>query len=189
MGSFRKIPANAQKVYQGVLHSVYHWQQEMLDGTHQTFEALRRNPSVTILALTPTGKILVIEEEQPYNGYCVTIPGGTAETDDLFHEARRELLEETGYQSDNWRLWTTIDVVPYAKLEWKSYFYIAHSCRRASTIVDDPGERLSVRRVTIDEFFTIINREDFAIDYLKAIAADKEQLAKLKKLLTVRVER
>lgn len=185
MGGFQKIPDNAQKVYSGILHSVYQWKQKMFDGSYQTFEAIKRSPSVTVIALTPAGKVLVVDEEQPYNGRFVTIPGGVAESDDLLSNARRELLEETGYESESWEHLVDIDVVPYAKLEWKSHFFIARNCRQTSKIAADPGERLTVREVTVSDFLTLIEREDFAIDYLKSVVADEARRSELKRLLAV----
>ena len=60
----KKIPDHATKVFEGVLHDVYHWQQEMFDGTFETFEGIKRRDGVTIVAVVDN-KIVINEEEQP----------------------------------------------------------------------------------------------------------------------------
>ena len=180
---FQKIPPHAEKVYQGVLHSVYHWQQELFDGSFATFEAVKRSPSVTTIALTTEGKVLIIEETQPYNGSYTTLPGGAAESDDLLKEAQRELLEETGYKSDDWQKWTTIDVVLYSKLEWESHFYIAKGCYKVSDQTLDAGESITVKEVTLEAFAEIVKTEAFGIDYIKSVMADDTKRAALMSLL------
>jgi hypothetical protein len=44
---------------------VYHWEQEMFDGSTKIFEKLKRNDTVDIIALSQDGEIFVLEEKQP----------------------------------------------------------------------------------------------------------------------------
>ena len=181
---FEKIPKTAVCVYRGVLHDVYQWKQEMFDGTERTFEAIRRNPSVTIIAVTNEQEIVAISEEQPRHGAYTTLPGGIAERDDLLAEAQRELLEETGYASGDWELWTSIDVVNYSKLEWKSYFFIARGCRKIADPSTDPGEKIAVSTMNFDEFVGYAQQPDFAIDFIKSAIANEAVYSQLKKLVS-----
>ena len=92
-----KIPEVAKCVFQGIFFDVYHWPQDMYDGSTRTFEMLKRKPSVDIIA-TQGDRILLTEEEQPNKGKFVSIPGGQLEEGESFLAcAKRELLEETGY--------------------------------------------------------------------------------------------
>lgn len=152
---FEKIPKTAVCVYRGVLHDVYQWKQEMFDGT-----------------------------EQPRYGAYTTLPGGIAERDDLLAEAQRELLEETGYASGDWELWTSIDVVNYSKLEWKSYFFIARGCRKIADPSTDPGEKIAVSTMNFDEFVGYVQQPDFAIDFIKSAIANEAVYSQLKKLVS-----
>jgi ADP-ribose pyrophosphatase YjhB (NUDIX family) len=176
---FQKIPSHAKKVYQGVTHAVYQWQQEVFDGNFATFEAVYRPPSVTVLAVTSDKKVLVTRETQPYNGTYTTIPGGVAESYNLLAEAKRELLEETGYESDDWSEFETIDVVSYSRLEWKSHFFVAKNIRRVRDQALDAGELITVMEVSPDNFVELVQKDDFTIDYVKSLAKDGVLLTRL----------
>ncbi|MFO0971471.1 MAG: hypothetical protein U0520_03950, partial [Candidatus Saccharimonadales bacterium] len=59
------IPQDAKKVFDGVIFDVFQWQQQMFDGTTETFEMLRRPDTVQVICIDE-GKVLVLEEEQPH---------------------------------------------------------------------------------------------------------------------------
>lgn len=44
-----KIPEDAKLVFKGVIFDVYQWEQEMFDGTYETFEAIKRVGTVQII--------------------------------------------------------------------------------------------------------------------------------------------
>lgn len=62
---FMAIPDHAQLVFTGKTFDVYQWEQEMFDGSTKTFEKLRRNHSIDIVAVDQDKKIYILEEEQP----------------------------------------------------------------------------------------------------------------------------
>ena len=55
------IPADAKRVFEGVIFDVYQWQQKMFDGSTETFEVLKRPDSVEVIAIKD-GKMVVIHE-------------------------------------------------------------------------------------------------------------------------------
>lgn len=118
----QKIPNHAKKVFSGVFHDVYQWEQEMFDGSFQTFEGLKRKDAVTILAITTDNKIIINNEEQPTVGRFISLPGGNSEGNGFLNEAKRELEEETGYTSNEWRAWFDSDILYYGKMEWNNHF-------------------------------------------------------------------
>jgi 8-oxo-dGTP pyrophosphatase MutT (NUDIX family) len=77
--------------------------------------------------------------------------------EDSLTNAKRELLEETGLQSDDWSLWFISDPWKAAKVEWNNYFYIAKNCKKVSEPKLDPGEKIQSTNVTFDEFLEIRN--------------------------------
>ncbi|MCW1908673.1 MAG: NUDIX domain-containing protein [Candidatus Saccharibacteria bacterium] len=187
MKGFKKIPSHAKLVFKGVLHDVYQWQQVMFDGSTSTFEALKRKPSVTIIASTKQGMLLVVDEEQPYNGRNLCLPGGIAESDDLLSEAKRELAEETGYLSNDWQYYAMTDVLNYSKLEWESCFYIARNCSLQTQKKLDPGEKNKVLLCSFQEFIDISQSVDFSNSFLsntiQSIMADSQRLEEFRKIL------
>jgi len=58
------IPENAEQVFKGQIFDVYHWRQEMFDGSTETFEMLKRPDTIKIIAIKDK-KIVILEEEQP----------------------------------------------------------------------------------------------------------------------------
>ena len=74
--------------------------------------------------------------------------------------ARRELLEETGYTSDEWEQLLTI---PSNATIADNYAYIfrAKNCRRVSDLHLDEGEYLQVERLSAEEIEELIRGEKF----------------------------
>jgi ADP-ribose pyrophosphatase len=59
------IPKHAKKVFSGIIFDVYHWEQELYDGTSTTFEALKRRGTAIVLPILYNGNILLCIQEQP----------------------------------------------------------------------------------------------------------------------------
>lgn len=98
-----KLPSEANLVFKGKIFEVWQWEQEMFDGTKETFEKLKRANTALVIPLV--GKnILIQEQEQPDKpGPFLSLPGGRCdESEKPLEAAKRELLEETGYASDDW---------------------------------------------------------------------------------------
>lgn len=146
------IPENATKVFTGKIFDVYQWQQEMFDGTFETFEMLKRPDTVLIIAEDDTGQILACNEEQP--GGIVRkqhLPAGRVDASDktILDAAKRELKEETGYSFAEWRL---LDVVqPEKKIEWFVYTFIARSEVGIDETQHDAGEKIEVTTVDLEQ--------------------------------------
>ena len=184
----KKIPDNATKVFEGILHDVYHWEQKMFDGTTETFEALKRRDGVTIVGVT-NNMILINHEEQPVWGSFITLPGGNSETEDYLADAQREFLEETGYISDDWQEWFSADITGYVKLEWSNNFFLAKNCKKVVEQKLDAGEKIDVKLVTFEEFLELRNNPTFRNkDFSKILekaANDETERQTLKNLLGI----
>jgi ADP-ribose pyrophosphatase len=187
--TMKKIPDNAKLVFKGVIFDVYHWQQEMFDGSFATFEALKKRESVTVVAVCD-GKILINQEEQPGRTPFVAVPGGMCEKgDDPLATAKRELLEETGYVSDDWQEWFVSDPLNHAKIEWNNYFYIAKNCKKVADQKLDAGEKITSLLISFEEFLEMQHDPKFRnrdlIPILEKAASSKEEKQTLKDLLGI----
>ena len=185
----KKIPEHAKVVFEGILHDIYHWEQEMFDGTFSTFEAVKHKDTVTILAVVGD-KIIINNEEQPNRAPFVAVPGGVAEPDcNILENAQRELLEETGYESTNWEEWFVSDVLNHSKLEWNNHFFIAHDCQKTQEPQLDAGEKIETKLVTLEEFIEIRKEPSFRnkelLPILEATVNNEGKKKELKELLKI----
>jgi ADP-ribose pyrophosphatase len=155
------IPSHAVKVFSGLLHDVYQWQQEMFDGSYQTFEGLKRPDAVVVIALTKGRKIIVNYERQPGSDPFIGLPSGSSEQDDLLREAQRELEEETGYTSNQWKKLYTADILHYDRMEWSNHVYVANNCELNGMRSDDPGEQIELQLVSFEEFISLSQLPEF----------------------------
>lgn len=155
-----QLPKNAQRVFQGALFDVYQWNQEMFDGSREVFERVMRPDTAMVIPVVGE-KILIIEQRQPDQAASVIgLPGGrVGRGEDPLRAAQRELLEETGYVSDDWVLWN--ECRPVAKMEWTVYTYIARGSTKRQEPHLDPGEKISPRFISFDEFLALADEPNF----------------------------
>ncbi len=143
------------------MYSVYHYPQELFDGSVQTFEILERADTVEAIAVTTEGKIILCEEIQAGRSRpWVGLPGGRVDEDEDPHDAvSRELLEETGYEGTDWQLAWVVN--PSEKMLWTIHTWVARSVTQVSIPTPDAGEKITVRLVSFDGFCNAVMREDF----------------------------
>jgi ADP-ribose pyrophosphatase len=159
----QKIPTQAKLVFKGILHDTYQWQQELFDGTFATFEGLKRRDNTDILAITDDKKFIINYEEQPNRSPKICVPcGASEEGESLLDSAKRELVEETGYESDNWKDWFYCDVLNYGKMEWNTKYFIARNCKKTKEPHTDGGEKIEIKLYDFDKFIQVTQDSKFS---------------------------
>lgn len=152
-------PPNARKVFSGKIFDVYHWEQELFDGSHETFERLKRPDSAHVIACSE-GKVWICEQEQPGRGAFISTFGGRVDPGETPEEAaKRELLEEGGLRAVGMQ--PLFSVRPVSKIDWTVHCYLATGCKKVSEPTLEPGERIVPKKVTPDEFIDIVLQEGF----------------------------
>lgn len=161
------IPKEAECKFRGELFDVYQWPQELFDGSMATFEMLKREDTVVIIAIltaeeqrqrgeasddkTTEDKVVITYQTQPHQDWFYDYPGGrhdNAEETEL-EAAKRELREETGLSFRNWKL---VEVhQPFAKIDWLVYTFVATGFVEQTEQELDAGEKIEVLEVTLDE--------------------------------------
>ncbi len=154
-----RLPKNAKKVFTGKLFEVYQWPQKMFDGSTETFERVKRPDTVEIIA-TAGNKIIIEEQSQPHRHNAITLPSGRADKSrNMLAEAKRELLEETGYKSNDWQLWQVVH--PHDKVVWDIHYFIARDCKLAKRPELDPGEKIETRLIKFEELLDLADEPRF----------------------------
>lgn len=178
-GMKTQFPPNAKKVFQGRIFEVYQWEQKLFDGSLATFERLKRVDTAQVVAVAGD-KILIQKQEQPSLGTFFSLPGGMCNSyEELPLEAgKRELLEETGYQSDAWSLWRTNQ--PFTKIVWTLHTFFARNCIKVQEPMLDAGEKIQNILMTYDEFLSLADEpmfRDFTLipDLLRAQRSKTER--------------
>lgn len=154
-----ELPKNAKRVFKGVIFDVYQWEQKMFDGSTAIFEKLKRPNTASVIAVVGN-KILIQEEQQPDGGKYWAFPGGrTEEGESDLEAAERELLEESGYASEDVILWKKF--IPSPKIIRKIYYYIARDAKLVEKPKPDRGEIFEYKFVSFDELIMLSENEIF----------------------------
>lgn len=180
------LPANAKLVFKGVIFEVWQWEQKMFDGTKQTFEKIWRPPTVEIIA-TVGDKLLIEAQDQPDRKNNINLVSGRADQgENALEEAKRELLEETGYQSDDWRLF--LKHGNKGKVLHEVYYFIARNCKKVRESDLDAGEKIQAKFISFENFVKLTEEPRFwvspeFINFLLRIRHNATRKAEFKKLL------
>lgn len=109
--------------------------------------------SVQILPITEENEIVLIKQFRPGNEKInIEIPGGGLDSpsEDKLEAAKRELLEETGYETDDFDFICSIPYSPYST--GLRHSFVAKNCKLTSKQNLDPNEFLSVLKVPMETF-------------------------------------
>lgn len=120
-------------------------------------ERARGSGVVAIAAVTSDGALVLTEQfRRPVNASVVDLPAGLvgdvigSEDESRLLAARRELLEETGYESDQWELVTEGPSSPGMTNEMLT-FYVAQDAKRVAAGGGDASEDIDVHLVPLEQ--------------------------------------
>jgi ADP-ribose pyrophosphatase len=157
---------------------------ERADGTRSERDIVAHPGAVTIVAVYPDDRILLVRQWRvPAGRALLELPAGTLDvhdgrTEDPDVAARRELEEETGYRAGSWRKVSSFWTAPGFATELM-HLYIARDLVPADEgrLGPDEDEHLELRRVTLDEALALV--DDGTIADAKSIvgilALDRER--------------
>ncbi len=107
---------------------------------------------VNVVARTVEGTYVMVRQYRFGTERITTeIPGGVVDPgEDPAATARRELAEETGYTTDDWRLLSILEPNPAFQSNL-CFQFLADGCRRTTEPSLDPGEDIEVALLTEEE--------------------------------------
>ena len=134
----------------------------MFDGSTATFERLKRPDTVGVFPVFPDGSIMLVREQQPGTDTFLSILGGRVESgEDPERAAARELKEESGHEASSLLLWDVQQ--PVHKIDWAVYTFIAKGVVLVAEQSLDPGERIEIVQVSLDELIDLVSEGKCAV--------------------------
>ena len=122
-------------------------------GSWEYCERVNNTGAVMVFACTPENKVLLVEEFRlPIGRRCLCFPAGLSGDEGPESDAaaaRRELLEETGYEAEEVQFLFRGPSSPGLTSESLSFF-LARGLRRVAAGGGVEGENISVREVPLD---------------------------------------
>jgi 8-oxo-dGTP pyrophosphatase MutT (NUDIX family) len=154
------LPPHAKRVFKGVIFDVYQWEQTLFDGSKATFEKIKRPDTVNVIPVTSRGEIILARQQQPGKKPFLGVLGGRIEKGETpLAAAKRELLEESGYEAKEFLLWDAVQ--PSSTLDWAIYTFIAKRCSKKQESTPDAGEKIELSLVSFEDYLKIISRVDY----------------------------
>lgn len=123
---------------------------------------------VDVIALTGDLNIVLVEQYRHGVGQRrIELPAGTVEREEAPLEAiRRELLEETGYASDEWHLLGSAPVYPLVQSN-RIYSFLALNTRKIAEQHLDEGEAIRSHELPMAEFIERVQSGDIELPALQ----------------------
>lgn len=147
-----------KKVYETPIFSLH--EREFLPTKKSStvnFYVLEAPHWINILALTPENNVVLVEQYRAgIHESSLEIPGGMVDENESPEEAaKRELLEETGYQS---KKWTSLGKVSAnaAILNNYTYMYLAEDCIKVDEQNLDKNEDIDIHILEMKEFLELV---------------------------------
>lgn len=122
------------------------------------FYSITINDSAAVVAVDKVGNVILKKEYRYcYGKELIEIPAGTFEKNekDALNVAKRELLEETGYMSDDW-LYLGETIESSAKLTNHMHIYFANACYKVSEQNLDKTEEIETMVVPFVEAIEMV---------------------------------
>ena len=119
--------------------------------------------------------ISIVIQERVCFWNCLGAPVIPAKTEDPLVAAKRELLEETGYESDEWIYVGAHHPNPAIQTN-RCHLYIAKNCKKTSELNLDPFEEIEVRLMPLEEFEKHLHESDKKHSLMLAYVSGESQV-------------
>lgn len=130
------------------------------DGRRTVWDVMTNGPAVGLVALTPAGRVVCVRQFRPGPGaVLIELPGGMVDPgEDPLHCAGRELLEETGYRTNELAL---VGRTWHAGFSTQQRFaVVARNCVRIADPVLNEDEFCEPVELTMRQFISHVRSGD-----------------------------
>ena len=147
-------------IHQGTVFSLFQDQVILPNGKDLAIDVIRHPGAAAIVALKDPETVLLLRQYRyAVEQYLWEVPAGTlAEGENPLQCAKRELLEETGFDADNWEPLGRIIPLP-AYSDEIIHIFLAHGLTHLTQALDQ-DEILKVHAVPLKEIDSMIMREE-----------------------------
>ncbi|MBX2817292.1 MAG: NUDIX hydrolase [Saprospiraceae bacterium] len=127
------------------------------NGTHLEALVLHGRPTVNVLCLTSQKELLLVEQYRFGSArFHLELPAGMVDVgESALEAAKRELLEETGYQGDNWLSLGTTYINP-AYVDNTCEHFLVLDAAFVGRAAQDKTEDIFVQKIRVEEFDQLI---------------------------------
>jgi ADP-ribose pyrophosphatase len=127
------------------------------DGTATDYDYLADSPAVVVLAFTPDGDVVLVEEwRQAVKRVNRALPAGSVEGDeDLAAAARRELTEETGYEAGSIEQYATYEPANGIS-DAVHHYFVAEDCTPTGSQQLDFNESIDATTEPYDDLVAAV---------------------------------
>ena len=146
----------SELMYRGIFTEVY-----QRNFTRGRYEYVVLPDTVRVIGVTKKGKILIIREKLfSYDKLFHAMPGGAVEKGERpIETAKRELNEETGFDSDEIELWFSQN---YSQtIISRKYFFIARNCAKKNSANLESTEDIKTIEADPAEFTKLVLCDSF----------------------------
>ncbi len=170
----------AKIMAQGNFFKIWQWPQKLYDGSEVIFESVSRADTVTVLAFTEDKKVIMTKQTQPGFQEFLSLPGGIIDAgESVLKASKRELLEETGFSSNDWYFLFSGQM--NSRIDWANFYLVAKNCQETAEKNPDAGEKITVELFDLNQFAQLVKAKnfrnsDFALWYFQT---DGEELKNL----------
>src|SRR4051794_14612861 len=140
-------------------------------GNWEFVTRMTRNPAVAIVAITNDDRVVLVEQFRiPAGQRVIEIPAGLSgdtpgtEGEPLLESAKRELLEETGYEASRWTELGRGYSSPGLSDELIAVF-LAEDLAKVEPGGGDSQEKITIHEVPIPDLFAWLNNRRATMDF------------------------
>lgn len=150
----------SEKIYEGKVVTLRVDTIELPNRKYSKREIIEHSGAVAIVAVTDNKEIIMVKQyRKAIEDFLLELPAGKLDyNEDPLDCAKRELKEETGYESDNIELLCEIHTSPGFSNE-KIHIFLARDLKEGEPDLDE-GEYLEVDKIEIKTILNMIYRNE-----------------------------